>query len=177
MSGTNTRGVHARHEPCPLFVEEVVPVLTTFPSQARLRLALLNRAWAGPNELTNDTTADADTYICCRHEGGSIDVVAKVRGSLPRHRKLEITFLVRHDAVAPCLTNITSWLLRTYDVNRLECNLNEGSPLAPLLEQCRFKREAAFDEALFLDGRRCALVVFGLLRADAASLLEPHREG
>jgi hypothetical protein len=134
----------------------------SFDPQLRFALDALHANWS-------ETVADA-TGACvgCRHSDAGVGVVAKVVAGAPQHRKLELLLLGAPErTTVACVRASVGWIARAFDANRLVCELAEGDFLEPLVASCGFVREAIYDEALFVDGRRRALVVYGWLRSDA----------
>jgi hypothetical protein len=154
-----------RHEASAINDTDLRNALASFPSEIVTDVTLLHAMWGKPSgDLRGD---GACSYLYCRHDDSKICVIAQLVTSKPQHRKAEVAILATRDpSIAYCIQAILRWTFSNYDVNRLECNQSEDGHLREALESAGFTQEAVFDEALFIHGRRNALIVYGLLRPD-----------
>jgi len=147
----------------PVSEAEAASVFDSLPCRTAFEMRIVHGGWANAPSFGDEP----QSYVCCRHDD-AVAVIARLRFAKPKHRKVDVAFVVVDEMVDPavCVAAMVHWMFTWRDVNRIECNLPERDALVRALEKCHFMREAVFAEALYLNGSRCGAAVYAVLRSD-----------
>lgn len=161
----------SRPEPCaarPLSVAEAKNLLAAVKPKERLYLAsLYGDSLTGllARLSPQDDNDLADGWFGCEHEDYAMHPVFLMSG-LNTTRSADIIIFESEHLTPACVDRVAILLFSTYDVNRVSTQLAIESTLENILQRSVFEREVVYDRALFIEGRRTGLAIYGALRKD-----------